>query len=100
MFSTMHACMPAEAAAAQVTESCGTLDEYTMHICRCKDPGCNGLFHITVRELYTWMVETLGSHVVASRVEAYLLARGETAMLSLRYGARMGGPRTLKKLHF
>jgi hypothetical protein len=58
-------------------ESCGTHNEYTMHICCCKDPGHNGLFHITVRELYTWMVETLGDHAVASRVEAYLLARGK-----------------------
>ncbi len=51
-------------------KSCGTHDEYMIHICRCTDPGCNGLFHITVRGLYTWMVETLGSHAVASMVKA------------------------------
>ena len=56
-----------------------------MHICHCTDPGRDGLFHITVRELCTWMVETLGDHAVASMVEAYLLARGETAMLSLMH---------------
>jgi hypothetical protein len=57
-----------------------------MQIRHCKDPGRNGLLHITVRELYTWMVETLGDHAVASMVEAYLLARGDTAMLSLMHG--------------
>jgi hypothetical protein len=31
------------------------------------------------------MVETLGNHAVASMVEAYLLARGDTAMLSLMH---------------
>jgi hypothetical protein len=67
-------------------ESCGTHDKYSMHICHCKDPGYDGLFHITVRELYTWMVETLGNCMVASMVEAYLLARGETAMQSLMHG--------------
>ncbi len=66
-------------------ESCMTHKEYIMHICLCKDPGCNGLFHITVGELYTWMVETLGNRAVASTIEAYLLARGETAMLSLMH---------------
>jgi hypothetical protein len=44
------------------------------------------LFHITVRELYTWMVETLGNRAVASTVEAYLPARGENTMLSLMHG--------------
>ncbi len=47
-----------------------TQDEYTMHICCCTDPGCDRLFHITVREPYTWMVESLGDHAVASTVEA------------------------------
>jgi hypothetical protein len=32
------------------------------------------------------MVETLGNRAVASMVEAYLLARGETAMLTLMHG--------------
>jgi hypothetical protein len=67
-------------------ESFGTHDKYTMQICRCKDPGHNGMLHITVRELYTWMVEILGNHAVASMVETYLLARGEAAMLSLVHG--------------
>ncbi len=67
-------------------ESCRTHNEYTMHICHCKDPGRNGPFHITVTELYTLIVETLGDRAVASTVEAYLLARGETAMQSLMHG--------------
>ncbi len=28
-------------------ESCGTHNKYMMHICHCKDPGCDGLFCIT-----------------------------------------------------
>ncbi len=67
-------------------KSCKTHNEYTMHICRCTDPGCNRLFHITVRELYTWMVETLGNRAVASTVESYLLARGGSTVLSLMHG--------------
>jgi hypothetical protein len=67
-------------------ESCRTHNEYTIHICCCTDPGRNGLFHITVRELYTWIVETLGNRAVGSTVESYLLARGETTMLSLMHG--------------
>jgi hypothetical protein len=67
-------------------ESCGTHDEYTMHICCYKDPSCDGQFHITVRKLYTWMVEIMGNHAVASMVEVYLLARGGTAMQSLMHG--------------
>jgi hypothetical protein len=70
-------------------ESCGTHDEYMMYICHCKDPGHNGLFHITVKELYTWMVDTLGNYAVASMVEAYLIARGDIAMLSLMHGTSM-----------
>jgi hypothetical protein len=35
--------------------------------------------------IYTWMIETLGNRVVASRVEAYHLARGETAMQTLMH---------------
>jgi hypothetical protein len=67
-------------------ESCRTHNECMMHIYHCKDPCHNGLFHITVRVLYTWMVETLGDHAVASTVEAFLLARGGSAMLSLMNG--------------
>ncbi len=63
-------------------KSCGTHDEYMMHICCCTDPGRDD---ITVRELYTWMVETLSDHAVGSTVEAYLFPRGETAMLSLMH---------------
>jgi hypothetical protein len=66
-------------------ESSGTHNEYTMHICQCKDTGRNGLFHITMRELYTWMVKTLGNCAVASTVEVYLLARGNTAMQTLMH---------------
>ncbi len=31
------------------------------------------------------MVETLGNHAVASMVEAYLIARGETTIMSLMH---------------
>ncbi len=60
-----------------------------MHICHCMDPGRVKLFHITVRKLYTWMVETLGNRVVALMVEAYLLAREETTMLSLMHSTNV-----------
>jgi hypothetical protein len=70
-------------------KSCGTHHEYKMHICHCIDPGHDRMFHITMRELYTWMVETLGDHAVASMVEAYLLARGETTLLNLMHGTNV-----------
>jgi hypothetical protein len=71
-------------------ESCRTHDKYLMHICCCKDSSRNGLFNITVRELYTWMVETLENHAVVSMVEAYLLSRGKTAMQTLMHSTSIG----------
>ncbi len=61
-------------------DSCGVQDEYTMHICRCKDPGRDQLFHLMVDELHSWIESTLGNHAVATTIGAYLCARGEITM--------------------
>jgi hypothetical protein len=61
-------------------DSCGVQDEYTMHICRCKDPGRNQLFHLTINELHSWIESTCA---VATTIGAYLHARGEITMQSL-----------------
>jgi hypothetical protein len=68
---------------------CGIKDKYTMHICRCLDPGRNEMFWILVGELISWLIETLGKHSVASMVEMYLLARGEAKMSSCVHGANV-----------
>ena len=67
-------------------EFCGTEDEYTMHICRCKEPGRDSMFRLSVKEIYSWLIETLGEHSVATTVEMYLLARGEDNMVDCVYG--------------
>ena len=69
---------------------CGIMDKYTMHICRCLDPGRNEMFSILVGELTSWIIESLGEHSVASTVEMYLLARGEAKMSSCVHGANVG----------
>jgi hypothetical protein len=58
---------------------CGTEDEYTMHICRCREPGWDSMFKISVKELHlSWLTETLCEHSVAATVKAYLLGREAT----------------------
>ena len=64
-------------------DSCGVQDEYTMHICRCKDPGHDQLFHLMINELHSWIESTLGNRVVAMTIGAYLCARREMTMQSL-----------------
>ncbi len=64
-------------------DSCGVQDEYTMHICRCKDPGRNQLIQLTINELHSWTELTLGNHAVVMTIWAYLCARGEITMQSL-----------------
>ncbi len=64
-------------------DSCGVQDEYTMHICRCKDPGRDQLFHLTINELHSWIESTLGNRAVAMMIGAYLHARREITMQSL-----------------
>jgi hypothetical protein len=68
-------------------ECCGIKDKYTIHICRCLDPGHNEMFQILVGELISWLIETLGKHSVALIVEMYLLARGEAKMSCCDHGA-------------
>ena len=38
---------------------CGDQDEYTTHICRCRDPGRVQMFQISVQEVFDWMSKTL-----------------------------------------
>ena len=44
------------------------------------------MFQLSVKELHKWMTETLGEHSTAATIEAYLLARGESTMLSCVHG--------------
>ena len=76
-------------AKAQFLQNCyffGTEDEYTMHICRCKKLGRDSMFRISVKEIYAWLVETLGEYSVAVTVETYLLAQGQAKMVNCVYG--------------
>jgi hypothetical protein len=67
-------------------EFCLTEDEYTMHICRCCEAGRECMFHISVKELSTWLTSTLGDQQVAATVEKYLLACGESQMIDCIHG--------------
>jgi hypothetical protein len=68
---------------------CRIMDKYTMHICRCLDPGHDEMFWILVGELTSWFIETLGKRSVALMVEMYLLARGKARMSSCVHGANV-----------
>jgi hypothetical protein len=65
---------------------CAVEDEYTMHICQCRDPGRDVMFRISVSELCSWVNETLGNTNIASTIEMYLLARGTVTMSSCVHG--------------
>jgi hypothetical protein len=67
-------------------ESCGTYDEYTTHIGRCRDPGRDQMFRVSVAELQEWLAATLGELTVSSMVKFYLLSRGEVMMVSCLHG--------------
>ena len=67
-------------------KSCGTHDEYMMHLCWCRDRGLDQMFKILVTELQAWMATTLGELTVVSTIEAYLLSRGESTMVSCLHG--------------
>jgi hypothetical protein len=44
------------------------------------------MFHISVKELSTWLTGTLGDQQVAATVEKYLLARGKSQMIDCVHG--------------
>jgi hypothetical protein len=67
-------------------EFCLAEDEYTMHICRCPEAGRECMFHISMKELSTWLTSTLGDQQVAATVEKYLLACGESQMIDCVHG--------------
>ena len=52
-----------------------------MHICQCQDPGRTSMFHMSVKELTTWLILTLGERCIATTIEQYLMSRGETRMV-------------------
>jgi hypothetical protein len=60
---------------------CGKADKYTIHICRCRDPGHDSMFQVTVKDLCLWIENTLGEQFVSTTVRMYLLACGETLMI-------------------
>ena len=71
-------------------EFCGTEDEYTMHICRCRDPGRDSMFKIFVKELHLWwLTEMLCEHSVEATVKAYLLGREATGVIIV-HGQKKG----------
>ncbi len=65
---------------------CDKADKYTMHICRCRDPGCNSMFQVTVKDLCLWIENALGEQFVSATVRMYLLAHGETFMIDCVHG--------------
>ena len=67
-------------------ESCGIADKYTMHISRCRDPGCDSMFRDKVQDLGCWMVKTLGKENISATVTMYLLSQGGTLMTDCVHG--------------
>ncbi len=67
-------------------EFCLTVDEYTMHICRCRDCGRSLMFQVLVTKLTLWLRSTLGEQCIAMMVEQYLLLRRETLMVDCVHG--------------
>jgi hypothetical protein len=65
---------------------CLTEDKYTMHTCRCREAGRECMFHISVKELFTWLTSTLGDQQVAATVEKYLLACSKSQMIECVHG--------------
>jgi hypothetical protein len=58
-----------------------------MLICRCRDPGHDSMFQVTVKDPCMWIENTLGEQYVSSTVRMYLLlARGETLMIDCMHG--------------
>ena len=55
---------------------CGDQDEYTTHICRCRDPGRLQMFQISVQEVFDWMSKTIRRSDIALAISTYLLGRG------------------------
>ena len=63
-----------------------TAEEYTMHICRCRDSGRSLMFQVSVNELTAWLRSTLGEQCIAMTVKRYLLSRGEATMEECVHG--------------
>ncbi len=67
-------------------EFCCTDNEYNMHICWCKDPGRDSMFHSSVGELSTWLQYSLGKQTVLAMVTQYLLSCREEWMSDCLHG--------------
>jgi hypothetical protein len=67
-------------------EFCGKEDKYTMHVCRCRDPGRDSMFQVTVKDLCLWLENTLGEQCISATIKMYLLARGEKPMIDCVHG--------------
>jgi hypothetical protein len=57
-----------------------------MHICRCRDPGCDSMFQVTVQDLCLWLENTLGERYISATIKMYHLAHGETLMIDCIHG--------------
>jgi hypothetical protein len=68
-------------------EFCGNEDEYSSHICHCRDPGRDSMYHISVKELISWLEMTLGKRQVASTIETYLMSHGAVRTSDCLYGS-------------
>jgi hypothetical protein len=66
---------------------CGTTDEYSSHICRCQDPGQDCMFRILVKELVSWLEETLVECFVTKTIEMYLFSCSKVPMSDSVHGS-------------
>jgi hypothetical protein len=65
---------------------CGD-DEYSSHICQCRDPGRDNMYRISAKELVLWVEATLGQRLVASTIKVYLTSHGEVPMSDCLHGS-------------
>jgi hypothetical protein len=66
---------------------CTTVDKYSSHICCCKDPGQDSMFCILVKELVSWLEETLAERSVAKTIKTYLLSGDEVPWSDCVHGS-------------
>ena len=69
-----------------VCPSCGQRDETTSHITRCRNEGCDEVFHASVDEIMDWMQRTETDPLIALMFERYLRARGEKTLADVTSG--------------
>ena len=62
-------------------------DEYSCHICQCKDPGWENVYSLSVRELVSWLNTTLGDRRMSTTIETYLRSHGALGMTDCLHGS-------------